>query len=138
MYLLRKLQSIPAEDALLAFELKDILFEKLKEAGLEGVYFNIEAPLIPVLSDMEEAGVKIDVDKLNDISKELARELDSTQRRVFFLSGEEFNINSPKQLAKVLFHNLGLKPGKKQRPAFQRMSACLKNLRCRMSFRARY
>ena len=72
-----------AEDALLAFELKDILFEKLKEAGLEGVYFDIEAPLIPVLSDMEEAGVKIDVDKLNDISKELARELDSTQRRIF-------------------------------------------------------
>ncbi len=102
-----------AEDALLAFELKDILFEKLKEAGLEGVYFDIEAPLIPVLSDMEEAGVKIDVDKLNDISKELARELDSTQRRIFFLSGEEFNINSPKQLAKVLFHRLGLKPGKK-------------------------
>ena len=72
-----------AEDALLAFELKDILFEKLKEAGLEGVYFDIEAPLIPVLSDMEEAGVKIDVDKLNDISKELARELDS-HREGFF------------------------------------------------------
>ena len=71
------------------------------------VYFDIEAPLIPVLSGMEEAGVKIDVDKLNDISKELARELDSTQRRIFFLSGEEFNINSPKQLAKVLFHSLG-------------------------------
>lgn len=117
-----------AEDALLAFELKDILFEKLKETGLEGVYFDIEAPLIPVLSDMEEAGVKIDVDKLNDISKELARELDSTQRRIFFLSGEEFNINSPKQLAKVLFHNLGLKPGKKTKTGFSTDVSVLEEL----------
>lgn len=117
-----------AEDALLAFELKDISFEKLKEAGLEGVYFDIEAPLIPVLSDMEEAGVKIDVDKLNDISKELARELDSTQRRIFFLSGEEFNINSPKQLAKVLFHSLGLKPGKKTKTGFSTDVSVLEEL----------
>lgn len=117
-----------AEDALLAFELKDVLFEKIKEAGLEGLYFDIEAPLIPVLSDMEEAGVKIDVDKLNDISKELARELDSTQRRIFFLSGEEFNINSPKQLAKVLFHSLGLKPGKKTKTGFSTDVSVLEEL----------
>jgi len=117
-----------AEDALLAFELKDILFEKLKENELEGVYFDIEAPLIPVLSDMEEAGVKIDVNKLNDISKELARELDSTQRRIFFLSGEEFNINSPKQLAKVLFHGLGLKPGKKTKTGFSTDVSVLEEL----------
>ncbi|MCX5717032.1 MAG: DNA polymerase I [Nitrospirae bacterium] len=117
-----------AEDALLAFELKDILFEKIKEAGLEGVYFDIEAPLIPVLSEMEEAGVKIDVDKLNDLSKELARELDSTQRRIFFLSGEEFNINSPKQLAKVLFHSLGLKPGKKTKTGFSTDVSVLEEL----------
>jgi DNA polymerase-1 len=117
-----------AEDALLAFELKDILFEKLKENELEGVYFDIEAPLIPVLSDMEEAGVKIDVDKLNDISKELARELDSTQRRIFFLSGEEFNINSPKQLANVLFHGLGLKPGKKTKTGFSTDVSVLEEL----------
>ncbi|OGW57002.1 MAG: DNA polymerase I [Nitrospirae bacterium RBG_16_43_8] len=117
-----------AEDALLAFELKDILFEKLKEAVLEGIYFDIEAPLIPVLSDMEEAGVKIDVDKLNDISKELARELDATQRRIFFLSGEEFNLNSPKQLAKVLFHSLGLKPGKKTKTGFSTDVSVLEEL----------
>jgi len=117
-----------AEDALLAFELKDILFEKLKEAGLEGVYFDIEAPLIPVLSDMEEAGVKIDVDKLNDISKEMAQEMDSTQRRIVFLSGEEFNINSPKQLAKVLFHSLGLKPGKKTKTGFSTDVSVLEEL----------
>ncbi|MDI6745300.1 MAG: DNA polymerase I [Thermodesulfovibrionales bacterium] len=117
-----------AEDALLSFELKDILFEKIRERALEGVYFDIEAPLIHVLSDMEEAGVKIDADKLNDISKELARELDSIQRRVYFLSGEEFNINSPKQLAKVLFHSLGLKPGKKTKTGFSTDVSVLEEL----------
>ncbi len=106
------------EDAALAFELKEILFKTLREASLESVYFDMEMPLIPVLSDMEAAGVKIDVDKLNDISKELSRELDSTQRRIYFLAGEEFNINSPKQLARVLFHGLGLKPGKKTKTGF--------------------
>jgi len=107
-----------AEDAALAFELKEVLFGLLKENDIEGIYFDIEMPLINVLSDIEEAGVKIDVDKLNDISKELSRELDSMQRRIYFLSGEEFNINSPKQLSKVLFHVLGLKPGKKTKTGF--------------------
>jgi len=116
------------EDALLACELKEILFEKVKEHELESVYFDIEAPLIPVLSDMEEAGVKIDADKLNDISKELGRELDAIQRRVYFLSGEEFNINSPKQLAKVLFHSLGLKAGKKTKTGFSTDVSVLEEL----------
>ncbi|MBI5203352.1 MAG: DNA polymerase I [Nitrospirae bacterium] len=107
-----------AGDAVLALELKEVLFNKLKENCLEGIYFDIEMPLINILSDMEEAGVKIDADKLNDISKELARELDSLQRRIYFLSGEEFNINSPKQLSNVLFHSLGLKPGRKTKTGF--------------------
>lgn len=77
---------------------------------------------------MEEAGVKIDVDKLNGLSKELAKELDSTQRRIFFLSGEEFNINSPKQLAKVLFNSLGLKPGKKTKTGFSTDVSVLEEL----------
>jgi DNA polymerase-1 len=110
--------SYSAEDSALALELKEVLFEKVKEAELERVYFDMEMPLIHVLSDMEEAGVKIDTDKLNGISKELARELESIQRRIYFLSGEEFNINSPKQLSKVLFHSLGLKPGKKTKTGF--------------------
>lgn len=117
-----------AEDAVLALELKEILFKILKEADLERVYFEIEMPLIHVLSDMEEAGVKIDVDKLNDISKELSRELDSIQRRIYFLSGEEFNINSPKQLARVLFHGLGLTPGKKTKTGFSTEVGVLEEL----------
>lgn len=117
-----------AEDAVLALELKEVLFKMLTEAQLDRVYFDIEMPLIYVLSDMEEAGVKIDDDKLNDISKELSRELDSIQRRIYFLSGEEFNINSPKQLAKVLFHTLGFKPGKKTKTGFSTEVGVLEEL----------
>lgn len=117
-----------AENAMLAFELKDILFKNLKEKHLEKVYFDIEMPLIYVLSDMEQQGVKVDPDKLNDISKELSRELDSMQRRIFFLAGEEFNINSPKQLAKVLFEKLGLKPRKKTKTGFSTEVGVLEEL----------
>ena len=107
-----------AEDAALSYELKDILFKKLHEEGLERIYFEIEMPLIKVLADMEEAGMKIDSVRLNGMSREMAVEIESIQKRIFFLAGEEFNINSPKQLGKVLFHSLGLSPGKKTKTGF--------------------
>lgn len=117
-----------SEDAALAYELKDILFQKLKEEGLEEVYRDIEMPLIDVLIDMEMAGFMIDVDKLEDMSKEIERELESIQRRIFFLAGEEFNINSPKQLSRVLFQSLGLKPGKKTKTGFSTELSVLEDL----------
>ncbi|MEW6002525.1 MAG: DNA polymerase I [Nitrospirota bacterium] len=117
-----------SENAEISLELKELLFPMLKENDLESVYFDIEMPLIYVLSDMEEAGVKIDIEKLNDISKELSRELDSIQRRIYFLAGEEFNINSPKQLSRVLFHTLGLKPGKKTKTGFSTEFGVLEEL----------
>lgn len=117
-----------SEDAALALELKEILFAKLREEGLEKLYFDIEMPLIHVLIDMEEAGLKIDIEKLSGMSKELSRDLDSIRRRIFFLAGEEFNINSPKQLSKVLFHTLGLKPGKKTKTGFSTEMSVLEDL----------
>ncbi|HXX81476.1 MAG TPA: DNA polymerase I [Thermodesulfovibrionales bacterium] len=117
-----------AEDAALAMELKDVLFERLKEEALDTLYFDLEMPLIHVLIDMEEAGFKVDVDKLNDMSKELSREIESIQKRIYFLAGEEFNINSPKQLSKVLFHSLGLRPGKKTKTGFSTELSVLEDL----------
>ncbi len=107
-----------AEDAELAFELKDILFERLKAEGLETVYAEIEMPLITVLVDIEEAGILIDKDRLTALSKELDRELETLQSRIYRLAGEEFNINSPKQLSRILFETLGLKPLKKTKTGF--------------------
>jgi DNA polymerase-1 len=106
------------DDASLSMELKGILFDKLREEDLERLYITVEMPLIGVLADMEETGMKIDVPKLNEFSKELEREIDGIERRIYFLAGEEFNINSPKQLSYVLFESLGFKPGKKTKTGF--------------------
>jgi len=117
-----------SENASLSLELKEVLFNALRENDLENIYLNIEMPLIYVLADMEEAGVKIDSNKLEGISKELERELGGIQRRIFFLAGEEFNINSPKQLSKVLFHSLGFQPKKRTKTGYSTEMGVLEEL----------
>lgn len=115
-------------DAHLAFELKGMLFAKLEEHALSNLYFTIEMPLIPVLAGMETAGVKIDPAELKKISEELSREIEGITRRIFFLAGEEFNINSPKQLSRILFQSLGLRPGKKTKTGFSTEMSVLEEL----------
>jgi DNA polymerase-1 len=117
-----------ADNVGLCLELKEILFQKLKEENLEKIYFDVEMPLIYVLADMEETGVKIDTNKMNDISKELEREIDRIQRRIYFFAGEEFNINSPKQLSRVLFQGLGFQPKKKTKTGFSTELSVLEEL----------
>lgn len=107
-----------AEDSELAMELKDILFEKLKSEGLEKLYFEIEMPLIYVLADMQQAGIKIDIDLIRDLSKELEREIESLQARIYTIAGQRFNINSSQQLSRILFEDLGLKTGKKTKTGY--------------------
>src|SRR4030042_1680162 len=85
-------------------------------------------PLLHVLVDMEEAGVKIDTNKMNDISKELERQLEGIQRRIYFLAGAEFNKNSPKQLSRVLLQNLGFQPKKKTKTGFSTGLSVLEEL----------
>ena len=116
------------DDANLSFELKEVLFRKLRENNLEDLYFNMEMPLICVLADIEMAGVRIDTIKLAEISKELEREIDGMRRRIYFLAGEEFNINSPKQLSNVLFQSLGFQPGKKTKTGFSTEVGVLEEL----------
>jgi DNA polymerase-1 len=116
------------DDASLSFELKEILHGKLMENSLEKLYLDIEEPLIYVLADMEMAGLKVDLEKISEISKELERELDGITRRIYFLAGCEFNINSPRQLADILFHNLGLQPGKKTKTGFSTGMGVLEEL----------
>jgi DNA polymerase-1 len=117
-----------AEDAELAFELREVLFNKLKEEGLEGLYLDMEMPLIYVLSEMEAAGIKIDTVRLSALGRELEKELDAIKSRVYFIAGEEFNINSPKQLGRVLFERLGLKPGKKKKTGYSTDVSVLEEL----------
>lgn len=117
---------IPVKDAAefscheteLISELRVILFNKLKDEGLDSLYYDLEMPLIYVLYDMQSRGVKVDLKKTDEIAKELERELDGLQSKIYSLADEEFNINSPKQLARILFDVIGLRPTKKTKTGF--------------------
>jgi DNA polymerase-1 len=89
------------------------LMEELKKEGLESVYRELELPLIPVLADIERAGIKVDLAVLEKLAGTMQKELDDLCVHIFGFSGCEFNINSPKQLADVLFTKLNLQPSKK-------------------------
>jgi DNA polymerase-1 len=90
------------------FRLQRILARKLKETGqLADVYRYFEVPLIPVLTRMEEAGIRVDVQVLGKQSQELAVRLEGLEREAFTLAGEEFNLGSPAQLQKILYEKLG-------------------------------
>ncbi|NOZ24472.1 MAG: DNA polymerase I [Nitrospirae bacterium] len=117
-----------ASNAAVVLELEDVLFRKLKDDGLEKVYSEIEMPLIKVLADMEETGIKVDTSLLQELSKELERELAALQTRIYFLAGEEFNINSPKQLSSVLFDSLGLRPRRKTKTGYSTEVGVLEEL----------
>ena len=101
------------ERADLALQLQHRLAPLLVTDQLEPVYRELEMPLIPVLADIEQAGVRLDAPALAAQSRHLEQELASYTARIFQLAGEEFNINSPQQLARVLFEKLQLTPGKK-------------------------
>lgn len=77
------------------------------------LYNKVEEPLIQVLTNMEERGIKIDTGYFKKLSKEFAEELKTIEQRIYNIAGKKFNINSPKQLSKILFEDLGLKPRRK-------------------------
>ena len=103
-----KLSGNLAEAADVAGRLGSALRKEVDEQGLTAVYEEIDAPLVPVLARMEEAGVKIDPAALGEMSVKLQREAEAKARDIYERCGVEFNINSPKQLGDVLFNRLGL------------------------------
>jgi DNA polymerase-1 len=96
------------QDADFTLELSEKLWPKVKEKNLDNVYRDFDLPLITILADMETWGVKIDPDRLKDLSEEIQESLDRLRRKIFEISGEEFNLNSPAQLATILFEKMGL------------------------------
>lgn len=88
-----------------------------KEPKLKEVYGEIEAPLLPVVHKMEERGVKLDLKQLQKLSKDYHKELDALQKKIFEYAGEEFNINSPRQLGTILYEKLELTPKNQKRTA---------------------
>ncbi|HEX9860162.1 MAG TPA: DNA polymerase I, partial [Nitrospirota bacterium] len=99
-------------------QLAGLLGGKLKEEGLSGLFDEVELPLISVLAEIEMNGVYVDRDYLAEMSKEIGLTLDGIVGRIYALAGAEFNINSPKQLAEILFEKLGLPPLKKTKTGY--------------------
>ncbi len=88
---------------------REIIFKELEKRNLKKVYLDIELPLIPVLQAMHDRGIKIDTEFLKKLSKQYHKELEKFQKDIWKQAGEEFNINSPRQLGVVLFEKLQLK-----------------------------
>lgn len=94
------------EDADITLQLKEYFEPKLKKSSAQKLFDDIEMPLVPVLASMEAEGVKLDIPALNDYSKELEQYVIETEKRIYDLAGETFNIASPKQLGNILFEKL--------------------------------
>ncbi len=107
-----------AEAASVVAKVAPMLRERLAGQGSLILFQDVEMPLVPVLADIERNGFLLDVEGLQDLSKELERELDQMVGTIHRLAGGEFNIGSPKQLATVLFENLGLKPLRKTKTGY--------------------
>jgi DNA polymerase-1 len=111
---LERVKEYAVEDADITLQLKNVFIHGLKEKEVEKVFYEVDNPLVQVLKDMEFEGVKIDVDFLNDYSKELDKEAKAAEERVYKEAGVRFNLASPKQLGEVLFEKLKLDPKAKK------------------------
>lgn len=123
-----KLDQILASEALTAVMAGPELEKELKEKAMYDLYRQIEYPLIYVLDDMEKAGVKIDEQALKQYSDELAVKIHQIEQEIYAETGEEFNINSPKQLGIILFEKMGLKGGKKTKTGYSTSAEVLEKL----------
>ncbi|MGP1500233.1 MAG: DNA polymerase I [Bergeyella cardium] len=99
-----------AEDADITFQLYEKFAPQLKKENLESLFYDVEMPLMKVLAKMELAGIALDTDWLSKESIDLENDLRELEKKIFALSREEFNINSPKQLGDILFAKLHLDP----------------------------
>ena len=114
---LDKISYYAAEDADIVFQLAEIFAPKLEENGQLNFFADIEMPLIDVLMKMENEGVYVDEDLLNEMSLNIGERLDLLVKEIYNIAEEEFNINSTQQLAKILFDDLKLTQIKKRSTA---------------------
>ncbi|WP_017187424.1 DNA polymerase I, partial [Alkalibacillus haloalkaliphilus] len=113
---------------LVGFKLNDLLKDELKQNEQENLYYELEMPLSAVLAEMEHTGVKVDVDRLDSMQKDLSNRLSDIEKKIHNLAGSEFNINSPKQLGKVLFEDLELPIIKKTKTGYSTSADILEKL----------
>ena len=109
--------------------LHGVLLPRLREQGMEKLYFDVELPLCRVLADMERSGFLVDGGALARFGRELSDTIDRLEQRIYAAAGQQFNINSPKQLGKVLFEDLGLPHGKKTKTGWSTNAYVLEKLK---------
>ncbi|WP_314703849.1 DNA polymerase I [Stomatobaculum longum] len=117
-----------AYEAYVAFAARKPLREKVSEQGMEKLYSEIERPLVFMLAEMEENGVAVDAEKLKAFSDELESEIHRIEDEIFAETGEEFNLNSPKQLGEILFDKMKLPYGKKTKSGYSTAADILEKL----------
>lgn len=110
---LERARDYAAEDAEITLRLYHLLKPRLAQEQCVRVYEDIERPIIPVIADMELAGIKVDTRVLKELSLEFGRKLMSLEQEIYKLAGHEFNVASPKQMGVVLFEEMGLPGGSK-------------------------
>jgi DNA polymerase-1 len=111
---LEKIKDYAAEDADITLQLKQAFFPQLQKKAVEKVFYEVENPLVRVLTDMEFEGIRVDMDFLREYSKELERDARQAEERVYQQAGERFNLSSPKQLGEILFEKMQLDPKAKK------------------------
>ncbi|MBU3134736.1 DNA polymerase I [Clostridium gasigenes] len=109
-------------------DLYEVLKNRIKDEDMDELYYTIEHPLIFVLSSMETLGFNINKNKLDELSVIFKEEIKRTEKEIFALSEEEFNISSPKQLAKILFEKLDLPVIKKTKTGYSTNAEVLEKL----------
>lgn len=104
-----KVNEYCCEDADYTARLKELFEEELEEKKLDRLLTDIELPLLPILAKMERTGIYLDAEQLHGLKEILAHDLERLKKKIFQAAGEEFNLNSPKQLSEILFTKLGMK-----------------------------
>ena len=106
-----------------------VMENNLTESNMDGLFYHVEMPLVEVLADMEYEGVKVDVKKLNELGLQFKDIIKTLEKEIYEISGEEFNINSPKQLGVILFEKLGLPVIKKTKTGYSTNAEVLDKLK---------
>ena len=119
----------PAAEARLVWEIAQLQRKGMKEQKIERLMDEVEMPLIEVLADMEQTGVKLDEKRLADINEGFEQRIETLQADIFELAGHEFTIGSPQQLAEVLFDELGLTKKRRGKTGFSTDARVLSQIR---------
>jgi DNA polymerase-1 len=99
-------------------KLSEVMTEEIKRQEMSALYDDVEMKVLKILAEMEISGIKIDSKELNSASDEFRKEVARLEEEIYKAAGEKFNINSPKQLAVILFEKLGLEPDRKTKTGY--------------------